>query len=320
MLNGQSVHADRVILMQTVLGDSTDNTDENDKYTSEMIAAISKDSAVEITVEKVKACEFDHGGTRRLGTTLISDGCEFVLFMTQDAVPENEKLIENLLMPFEDERVAVSYGRQVTTKDSSLAEKFTRGFNYPDEDRIKTENDMETIGIKAFFCSNVCAMYRKAVYDELGGFVKKTIFNEDMIFANKVLKSGYAIAYASKATVIHTHDYSGKEQYKRNFDLAVSQVLNPQAFKGISSESEGVKYVLAAAKYFTKNKRPWLIIPFGINCVYKLAGYKKGKKIENLTEKDIARCSANVRFFDGLPLNGSIVEYVMKLNGIEFNR
>lgn len=36
---------------------------------------------------------------------------------------------------------------------------------------------------KTFFCSNVCAMYRRSIYEKLGGFVKHTIFNEDMIFA-----------------------------------------------------------------------------------------------------------------------------------------
>ena len=48
---------------------------------------------------------------------------------------------------------------------------------------MKTLEDLEGMGVKAFFCSNVCAAYRRDIYDELGGFVRRAIFNEDMIYA-----------------------------------------------------------------------------------------------------------------------------------------
>ena len=49
------------------------------------------------------------------------------------------------------------------------------------------------MGIKAWFCSDVCAAYRKKIYDEAGGFVKKTVFNEDMLMAAEAMKLGYAV-------------------------------------------------------------------------------------------------------------------------------
>ena len=54
-------------------------------------------------------------------------------------------------------------------------------------------------GIKTFFCSNVCAAYRREIYEELGGFVRHTIFNEDMIYAAKAVEAGYSVAYAADA-------------------------------------------------------------------------------------------------------------------------
>ena len=50
-----------------------------------------------------------------------------------------------------------------------------RNFNYPEQSKIKTKADLETLGIKTFFCSNVCAAYNRKIFDELGGFVKHTI-------------------------------------------------------------------------------------------------------------------------------------------------
>ena len=293
----------------TILGDTRCEVDElADKYGY----SINRDF---IEIHSIMREDFDHGASRNLGASYADNDCEYLLFMTQDAVPENERLIECLLAQFTENadsddsegdnsdrknsgKVAVAYGRQLAADNSSLAEKFTRGYNYPDEDRIKTVDDIEKIGIKAFFCSNVCAMYKRDVFIKLGCFVNRAVFNEDMVFANKLLKNGYYIAYASKATVIHTHEYTGKQQFKRNFDLAVSQKMNPQAFEGISSESEGVKYVIAAFKYFCNNKKPLLIIPFGINCVYKYLGYRKGKKYESLSMKEILRCTSNKTFFE----------------------
>ena len=304
MMEKQTCPVEKIIVMNTRCDGGTEGVIDNssksevdelcDKYGYEI-------DGKNIEIHNIRREEFDHGGTRNRGASYVSSDCEYILFMTQDAVPENDRLIENLLHAFigeNDGKVGVAYARQLASEKSSLAEKFTREFNYPDEDAIKSVEDIEKIGIKAFFCSNVCAIYKKSVYDELGGFINKTVFNEDMIFANKLLKNGYLIAYASKATVIHTHNYNGMQQYKRNFDLAVSQKMNPQAFEGISSESEGVKYVKAAFMYFCKNKKPLLIIPFGINCVYKYLGYRKGKNFESLSEKEIFRCTSNRTFFE----------------------
>lgn len=65
----------------------------------------------------------------------------------------------------------------------------------------------------------MCAAYRQDIYEELGGFVKHTIFNEDMIYAAKAVEAGYAIAYAADARVVHSHNYTNGQQFHRNFDL-----------------------------------------------------------------------------------------------------
>ena len=300
MLSKQSVTVEKIIVMNsTVVGGS--NAEQNADTDEVRTLCIKHDYDIKnnfIEIYNIPQAEFDHGATRNLGASHVSTDCEFIVFMTQDAVPYDELLIEKLMAPFSDEQIGASYARQLAGENSSLAEKFTRGFNYPDEDRIKTVSDIDTIGVKAFFCSNVCAMYRRSVYEELGRFVDRAIFNEDMVYANKLLKSGYNIAYCSKAKVVHTHDYSGMQQFKRNFDLAVSQKMNPQAFDGISSESEGIKYVKAAFLYFLRHGRPFLIIPFGINCVYKYAGYRMGKRYESLPKEKIMKYTSNPGFFN----------------------
>lgn len=133
-------------------------------------------------------------------------------------------------------------------------EYYTRIFNYPLESRVKTKEDLDTLGIKTFFCSNVCSAYRRSEYDAMGGFEHKTIFNEDMIMASKMIEDGKAVAYQADARVWHWHDYKAIQQLHRNFDLAVSQVDHGGLFLKVRSESEGVKWLSQRSSIFSKRK------------------------------------------------------------------
>lgn len=286
MLSKQTVKVNKIIII---------NTEE--QYWNDFMTSQTWDfSGESIEVHHIELKDFDHGKTRNDGMNYSS--ADAVLMMTQDAVPADIYLIEALTKALDSsEDIAVAYGRQIPRETSSLAEKFSRGFNYPDESRIKSFEDIENIGIKAFFCSDVCAAYKRNLFWSLGGFINEAIFNEDMIFANKILKSGYKIYYSAEAKVYHTHEYTGIQQFKRNFDLAVSQKMHPEVFEGISSESEGIKYVKAAAKYFLQNGNPFAILPFVINCGFKFIGFKKGKTFDKMSEKAVFRCTSNKGFF-----------------------
>ena len=108
--------------------------------------------------------------------SVMHSSSDIVVSMTCDAMPADELLIENLVKGLNRDGAASCYGNQLPFETSSLQEKFSRAFNYPDEDSEKTLKDIERLGIKAFFCSNVCAAYKRAVFNELGGFPDRTIF------------------------------------------------------------------------------------------------------------------------------------------------
>lgn len=246
----------------------------------------------------VKHCskrEFDHGRTRNIGVHL-SDTPVFVL-MTQDAAPADEYMIEELLRGLEKENVAVSYARQIAREDSPEAEKFTRNFNYPDEEIVKTKADIEHMGIKTFFCSNVCAAYRRDIFDELGGFIKHTIFNEDMIFAAGAVSAGYGIAYQAGAKVYHSHNYTRQEQFRRNFDLGVSQADHPEVFSGIPSESEGIKLVKMTISHLKTEKKIAQIPDVIVKSGFKYMGYLLGKNYKKLPRKMVVKCSSNKEYW-----------------------
>ena len=241
--------------------------------------------------------EFDHGGTRDRGVRMST--ADLVVCMTQDAMPADETLIEELVKPFDDPEVWAAYARQLPNEDCREVEKYTRRFNYPEQSMVKTKEDLDRLGIKTFFCSNVCAAWRREKYLELGGFVKHTIFNEDMILAGTMIKQGGKIAYCAKAKVIHSHNYSAFQQFHRNFDLAVSQTMHPEVFGGIRSESEGIKLVKKSLSYCIKIGKPWLMIQVVTQSAGKLLGYKMGQRYRSLPMWLILRCTMSPSFWRG---------------------
>ena len=283
-LQDQSVQAENIILVNTeekYFTQLTYGTRFFDKYKNVKVYHLSKK-------------EFDHGRTRRMGVG--KSNADIFVMMTQDAIPADNLLLERLTGQLKGD-VAVAYARQLPAEDCDIVERYTRSFNYPEESRVKSAEDLPLLGIKTFFCSNVCAAYRKSVYDELGGFPLHTIFNEDMIFAAGLIQAGYGIAYAADARVIHSHNYSGLQQLHRNFDLAVSQAEHPEIFEAVPSEGEGIRMVKSTAAYLCKCGKAYLVPKLVWQSGCKYLGYLLGKRYRKLPKKLVLWLTMNKRYW-----------------------
>lgn len=250
-----------------------------------------------IEVKHIAKQDFDHGATRDMAFTL-SDA-DYLMFMTQDALPQNDELITSLVNALEsDSKIAVAYARQMPRDDCNFVEKYTRNFNYPEHDIIKTESDIEKMGIKTFFCSDVCSAYSIKLYHELGGFVSPTIFNEDMIFAAKAIRNGYKVYYSSKASVVHSHNYGAMAGFHRNFDLGVSQSQYHETFDGVKSEDEGIKLVKKTMSYLWKSGKGYLIPDLIVKSGFKFIGFRLGKKYKKLPMWMVKKCTSNIAYWE----------------------
>lgn len=253
-------------------------------------------SNYEIEITHIEPDQFDHGGTRNMGAGM-SDA-DIVVYMTQDAIPVDEKLIGTFAKIFEENPdIGIAYGRQLPREECNIIERYTRRFNYPEKSLIKTKEDLPRLGIKTFFCSDVCAAYRRNYLLSAGGFEDPTIFNEDMIFAGKRIYAGDKVAYVAEAKVIHSHNYTGRQQFHRNFDLAVSQAQHPEVFEGVPSEGEGIRMVKATAKYLVRNGYPWKVFTLVYQSGCKYIGYFLGKRYEKLPMWLILKCTSSRKYW-----------------------
>lgn len=267
----QSIQPNRILLLNTTITGKEDIVD----------AYIEKFG---VEVYQIAQKEFDHGGTRAYGASLSS--ADYVMFMTQDAVPVDSHLIASLLQVFdEDEKISLCYARQIAGKHGDILEKYTREFNYPDRDIVKSKEDLESMGVKAFFCSDVCAVYKKEIYDELGGFVKRTIFAEDAIMGYHMIQEGYKIKYVKDAKVVHSHNYTYMQQLRRNFDVGVAHQEYKEIFGSVQSVPEGVKLVKSTGKQMIEDHKYLELADLFFASGFKFLGYKLGCHYKQLPER-----------------------------------
>ena len=282
----QSVPVGRVIIMNT----------EEKYWDAERFESLFEGEDTKLTVCHIRQPEFDHGRTRHEG--ILKSDADVCICMTHDCVPYDRNLVKELLEALDaSERVAAAYARQLPAADCGVIERYTRDFNYPAVSRLKGKEDEDELGIKTYFCSNVCAAYKREIYRKLGGFIRKTIFNEDMIFAAKAMKNGYAVYYAADARVIHSHNYTASQQFHRNFDLAISQADNPDVFSGIRSEGEGIRMVKDTARWLVKTGHAYLVPKLVVDSGFKYLGYLAGKRYKKLPRKLAVKLSMNRNYW-----------------------
>lgn len=229
----------------------------------------------------IARADFGHGKTRNLGADMCKDA-DILVFMTDDAIPTGSDMLLHLIKPFEDEKIALTFARQLPKEDATSAAQFARLFNYPPESRRTTAADIPARGLKALFCSNSCAAYRRSAFEQVGRFPESLPLGEDMAITARLLDAGYTTCYCAEAQVRHSHNYSSTDEFRRYFDIGALMktdpwlVANPQKAGG-----EGFRFVKEEIRYIAQRK-PFEILGVFPRTVAKLAGYKLGKNFKRL--------------------------------------
>ncbi|OOF42978.1 rhamnosyltransferase [Rodentibacter rarus] len=234
------------------------------------------------SVHRIPQAVFNHGGTRNQAVKFAENIADIIVFMTQDAILASPDSLANLLAPFSDPNVAAVCGRQLPHKGATPLATHARYFNYPTQSKIKSKEDIPTLGIKTAFMSNSFAAYRCSVFEKMGGFPDNTILAEDMFLAAKMVLAGYRIAYCAEATVFHSHNYTLYQELQRYFDTGVfqqEQAWIQQRFGKVSSE--GKKFILSEFKFLIQNA-PHLLPKAALSNLVKWVGFKLGYHYQKL--------------------------------------
>ena len=281
----QTVPVDRVIIFN-----------KEEKYFDRLLFTIKfMDEHKNLEVHHQSAREYDCGKSRNMAAKLSS--ADYIIFMDQGVIPQGKDLISELQKPFlKDDKVCMSYARLIPEGELGEGEKHIYSHFFSEESVIKSSKDEETMGWKAYFASNACAMYKRDTFSELGGFLNHVICNEDMLFAAKAIKEGYKVAYASEAVAVKNPSGSEGTPFGFSFDFAVSLVKHPELFN--------VEEIFAELKRCTKNalaasKRSDSLTARKFKSVAseRIKGFKKGRAFKHLNRSKLHKLSANREYW-----------------------
>jgi rhamnosyltransferase len=275
-----------------------------------LIDSSSQDRTAEVAKEfgvhfhSIEQSTFNHGNTRNLARYLIDDLTDILVYMTQDAIPVNERFLEELLHPFADPEVGMVYGRQMPVPGAPPLEAFPRLFNYPAHSMVKSQVDLPTMGIKTFFCSDSFCAYRSTAWDRVGGFPKDVIIGEDQHIAARMIQGGHKIAYAAAAQVYHSHSYTISQEFQRYFDTGAffSQQRWILDLAG-RAEGEGLRFVRAQTIYLWKIGKVHLVPYSLLLTIVKYLGYRVGLLEAHIPMDWKIRCSQQKYFWRGQSQN-----------------
>ena len=226
--------------------------------------------------------EFNHGGTRRMAATLCPNA-QILVFLTQDALPAGPDTLVRIAAAFDDPDVAMAYGRQLPRPEARPIERYARLRNYPASSQIRSLSDRTALGITTVFCSDSFAAYRAEDLAAAGSFPADCYFGEDQIVAGQLLLMGRKLAYVAEARVIHSHDYTITQDFKRNFDIGVFHTVNAWLLREFgSAERAGLGFVAAEVSYLL-GTAPWVIPSALLRTIVKYFGYRLGRKEARLS-------------------------------------
>jgi rhamnosyltransferase len=135
---------------------------------------------------------------------------ERVVFLNADATPQGPDWLGPLVLALADPKVAAVFGRQVPRPDCAavFARDYEKCFDTGRES-AQWEN----------FFSMVSSGLRRDAWARRG-FCETMQYSEDVEYTRWCLAEGYLISYCPSSVVMHSHNYTLQQSYKRSFGEA----------------------------------------------------------------------------------------------------
>ena len=156
-----------------------------------------------VQVISIPSEEFTFGRSLNIGCAAAKG--EFFVLSSAHVYPVYPDWLERLLAPFEDEKVALVYGKQRGNKTTRFSEHQIYAKWFPEVSKPRQELP---------FCNNANAAIRSSLWqmrpydEELPGL-------EDLDWATWAMEEGFHIAYSAEAEIIHVHEETPRAVFNR---------------------------------------------------------------------------------------------------------
>lgn len=179
----------------------------------------STDRTLEIVEEfdaeviKIEPRDFTFGYALNIGCEAASG--KYLVFVSAHIIPTDNKWLSNLLIPFQDKKVAMVYGRQIGNSESKFSEKM-------DFERLFGTSTLNYNVVKDY-ANNANSAIRKDLWKK-ESFDEYLFGLEDIDWAKNMAKRGYRVHYEPKSVIYHIHEEEWHQVFNRYRREAIAAV------------------------------------------------------------------------------------------------
>jgi rhamnosyltransferase len=157
---------------------------------------------------QIRPQEYNPARVMNLGMKLAR--AELVIFLNADATPQGRNWLRPLAQAVQDKRTAAAFGRQIPRPacQAVFAHDYTRCFGH--------RRDSEQWD---HFFSMVSSAVRKDIWSQRG-FLEAMQYSEDDEYTRWCRAQGWKVAYCPDSVVMHSHNYTPTQAYRRSFGEA----------------------------------------------------------------------------------------------------
>jgi glycosyltransferase involved in cell wall biosynthesis len=201
----------------------------------------------DVILEHIRKEDFSFGRSLNIGCRAARG--EFLVFISAHCYPEHEDWLVNLLAGFDDEKVAVVYGKQRGIPDSHFSERQIFKSWFPEESIARQEGP---------FSNNANAAVRRSLW-ELNPYDESLTGLEDVAWAQQVMRDGWWVGYRADAGVIHVHSETPSQirnRYRREA-ITFQKVFPGEHFSTWDFLRLSTRNVIADTRAARDNGRAW---------------------------------------------------------------
>ncbi len=174
----------------------------------------------DVKVVNIDSRDFTFG--RSLNRGIIEAKGRYIVIISAHCFPVYPDWLEQLLKPFEDQRVAVSYGKQRGADSNHFSEHQFFQTYFPD---ISQPDQGQP------YTHNANAAIRRSLWEQ-HPYNEEITGLEDLAWSSWAKTQGHTIAYMSEAEIVHIHKETFKQvhnRYRREA-IAMKQLLPESSF------------------------------------------------------------------------------------------
>jgi len=154
-------------------------------------------------IVRIPSAEFTFGRSLNFGVRAARR--DLIAIASAHVYPVYPDWLETLLHPFEDEKVALTYGKQRGPESAKFSEQQIFHQWYP---------DVSDMNQATAFCNNANAAIRKRLW-EVNPYDETLTGLEDLAWAKWAKEQGHAIEYVAEAEVVHVHHETPRGVFNR---------------------------------------------------------------------------------------------------------